>query len=260
MFRVISISSLLFLMVFSQGCATGQLRRIEEEIRILETRLEIFDETFTQAQDESDQTLQQLYINLKRQNDDIQKNQARLNTVLEDLSGETLKTSREMDTLKNKISRLEDRINSAESILKTEVAGTQAEMKQQMQANQAQIDNKLKEVQAEWANVQKQVDDKIAQQVSASESRTKSSIAQLKNEVTGSFKDLERMIRELGGGGGVTAPSQNAEGTVHVISSGETLSGIATKYGVSSNEIIRANNISDPSKIQIGQEIVIPGN
>ena len=44
----------------------------------------------------------------------------------------------------------------------------------------------------------------------------------------------------------------------HVVKSGETLGAIARKYGVKQGDIAVANNITDPRKIQPGQELVIP--
>ena len=44
----------------------------------------------------------------------------------------------------------------------------------------------------------------------------------------------------------------------HVVKAGETLGGIARKYGVRQGDIAVANNITDPRKIQPGQELLIP--
>ena len=44
----------------------------------------------------------------------------------------------------------------------------------------------------------------------------------------------------------------------HVVRPGETLGGIARKYGVRQGDIAVANNITDPKKIQPGQELLIP--
>lgn len=46
----------------------------------------------------------------------------------------------------------------------------------------------------------------------------------------------------------------------HVVAKGETISGIAKKYGVSTSEVLRANNMSgaDAMKIRAGKRIVIP--
>ena len=48
------------------------------------------------------------------------------------------------------------------------------------------------------------------------------------------------------------------EATKHTVKPGETLGGIARKYGVRQGEIAVANNITDPRKIQPGQELIIP--
>lgn len=50
-----------------------------------------------------------------------------------------------------------------------------------------------------------------------------------------------------------------AELVKHTVKSGESLSSIAQKYGVKVGDIAAANNISDPQKIRLGQELVIPG-
>lgn len=45
---------------------------------------------------------------------------------------------------------------------------------------------------------------------------------------------------------------------VHVVRSGETLSGIAQLYGVSQASLLAANNLFNPNLITIGQVLVIP--
>ena len=69
------------------------------------------------------------------------------------------------------------------------------------------------------------------------------------------------------GGGGGRAPAAAPtfsddfpkEGVSHVVQPGESLSGIARKYGAKSQDIINANRIADASKIQVGQTLFIPG-
>ncbi|MEJ1971299.1 MAG: LysM peptidoglycan-binding domain-containing protein [Lacunisphaera sp.] len=50
-----------------------------------------------------------------------------------------------------------------------------------------------------------------------------------------------------------------AEVVKHTVQSGESLGVIARKYGVTVGELAAANNITDPSKVRIGQQLVIPG-
>lgn len=46
--------------------------------------------------------------------------------------------------------------------------------------------------------------------------------------------------------------------TIHVVSAGETLGAIATQYGVTIASIIEANDLANPDRLSIGQELVIP--
>lgn len=57
------------------------------------------------------------------------------------------------------------------------------------------------------------------------------------------------------------APTQVTGGVIHVVSSGETVYSLARRYGVPVNDIINANIdvIPDPNRIQIGDELFIPG-
>ena len=55
----------------------------------------------------------------------------------------------------------------------------------------------------------------------------------------------------------VTAP---AGGSVHTVASGETIGGIAHKYGLKTGDVLRANGLTEESakKIKVGQKIKIP--
>lgn len=50
-----------------------------------------------------------------------------------------------------------------------------------------------------------------------------------------------------------------AFGKIHKVKKGETLASIARKYGSSVEAIAQANNLSEDSSIEIGQELLIPG-
>ena len=49
-----------------------------------------------------------------------------------------------------------------------------------------------------------------------------------------------------------------ARGERHIVQSGESLSMIATQYGVSIEAIMAANSLDDPNTIVVGQELLIP--
>ncbi|MCP5154082.1 MAG: LysM peptidoglycan-binding domain-containing protein [Ectothiorhodospiraceae bacterium] len=53
--------------------------------------------------------------------------------------------------------------------------------------------------------------------------------------------------------------SQTPVQRVHVVRRGDTVLGIAQRYGVSPSTLSRANRISDPRRLRAGQRLVIPG-
>ncbi len=61
-----------------------------------------------------------------------------------------------------------------------------------------------------------------------------------------------------GGGQPVTQPAPQPGGRTHVVQRGETLFSIARRYGVTVEQIVTANNIANPSRIYVGQVLVIP--
>ena len=57
---------------------------------------------------------------------------------------------------------------------------------------------------------------------------------------------------------GTPGTTPEAGGTVHVVQPGEWIWQIARIYGVDPQDIIDANGLTDPSRLTVGQELVIP--
>ena len=56
-----------------------------------------------------------------------------------------------------------------------------------------------------------------------------------------------------------TQPVAQTDGTTYIVQPGDTLSGIAARYGTAYQSLAAINNIADPNRIYPGQEIVIDG-
>lgn len=56
----------------------------------------------------------------------------------------------------------------------------------------------------------------------------------------------------------VPTPSSSVGQRIHVVEEGETLSEIARTYGVSVDQIVKANGLDDPNRLRAGQALVIP--
>jgi LysM repeat protein len=68
-----------------------------------------------------------------------------------------------------------------------------------------------------------------------------------------------QQLRVAGGARTSGGAPASVRRTVHVVSRGSTLWGIATQYGVSVGAIVAANHLANPSLIFAGQRVVIPG-
>jgi murein DD-endopeptidase MepM/ murein hydrolase activator NlpD len=59
--------------------------------------------------------------------------------------------------------------------------------------------------------------------------------------------------------GSAGAQDAQPEGQVYIVQPGDTLSGIAARFGVTTDDLIQANGIADPNNLVIGTRLIIPG-
>ncbi|MEZ5341568.1 MAG: LysM peptidoglycan-binding domain-containing protein [Acidimicrobiales bacterium] len=59
---------------------------------------------------------------------------------------------------------------------------------------------------------------------------------------------------------GSSSSSASSSGKVYTVASGDTLGGIALRFGVKQADLASVNNITNPHKIRIGQKLQIPGS
>jgi LysM repeat protein len=53
-------------------------------------------------------------------------------------------------------------------------------------------------------------------------------------------------------------PEPPAEGTVYIVQAGDIPETIAAQFGITADALMAANGITDPTSLQIGQELIIP--
>ncbi|MDR0464548.1 MAG: M23 family metallopeptidase [Treponema sp.] len=51
-----------------------------------------------------------------------------------------------------------------------------------------------------------------------------------------------------------------AEDLIHVVTGGDTIYSLSRFYGVNADDLMRANNITDPSKLFVGKRLIIPSD
>ncbi len=57
----------------------------------------------------------------------------------------------------------------------------------------------------------------------------------------------------------VSGPSPDVEGATYTVQAGDSLSAIADQFGTTVDAIVEANGISDPTALEVGQVLTIPG-
>ena len=79
--------------------------------------------------------------------------------------------------------------------------------------------------------------------------------------ISGSYRQVRRAHDGSGAAGGRGSARRGAQSQsiIHVVRSGETLSGIAVRYRVTADAIAAANRLVNPSFILSGQQLRIPG-
>lgn len=89
------------------------------------------------------------------------------------------------------------------------------------------------------------------------------------NSTISRLSNLEQQMKSMGSTGGHVSYnggntstanySSAADGAMHRVQRGETLSSIARRYSIGVDRIVSANRITNPNALRVGQEIVIPG-
>jgi nucleoid-associated protein YgaU len=68
----------------------------------------------------------------------------------------------------------------------------------------------------------------------------------------------EEPVNPVENGGQDPTEDQSSTNGFYVVQPGDTLYGIAVRFGVSMDALMQANNMDDPNTLQIGQELQIP--
>jgi predicted chitinase/LysM repeat protein len=71
--------------------------------------------------------------------------------------------------------------------------------------------------------------------------------------------NLIRAGQKLNVSGSASAARPAAASSQYTVRSGDTLSGIAQRHGTTTSALAKANNISNPNLIRVGQKLTIPG-
>jgi LysM repeat protein len=104
----------------------------------------------------------------------------------------------------------------------------------------------------------------LSRDIKAANAQTKSEVlavvaTQLENLAKQTNAALDAMARNRSAAPVAFSDNFPKEGVTYTVQAGDTLSRIAQKTGARLNDIVNANKIVDPTKVQVGQVLFIPG-
>jgi murein DD-endopeptidase MepM/ murein hydrolase activator NlpD len=54
-------------------------------------------------------------------------------------------------------------------------------------------------------------------------------------------------------------PTPQPDGPIYIVESGDNLTSIANRFGITNNQLLAANDIADPNSLKVGDQLIIPG-
>lgn len=140
-----------------------------------------------------------------------------------------------------------DRIEKAQLQNKQETAASLEQIRKDQAASLATATEKIRvEFNAAQKSLGTAMDKRFSEQSKSVEAR----IQKMSSEISNFYKDLEKTLQ------GYSA--QGYSSGTYTVKAGDNLSKIAQSLGINVADLCRVNNITDPSKIYVGQELVLP--
>ena len=128
------------------------------------------------------------------------------------------------------------------------------------QENQRRTSGRLESLELQMSQMSRDLEalkSQLDRRCAAIEQRSEADKREMVDRLSG---ELNKLMKQASAPASA-APSRPAAGSKaveHTVQSGETLYIISKAYGVSTKTIIDVNKISDPSRLSVGQKLIIP--
>jgi LysM repeat protein len=122
-----------------------------------------------------------------------------------------------------------------------------------------QLEEKISNIGSEWKKTESKLQQSLQNQSKEMELKRSADLAKMDQKLNIILEEVskenERILNDLRSI--KQSPSQGGDG-FHVVQAGESLSRIASRYGVTPSEVAQANGITNPNSIRVGQKLKIP--
>ncbi len=262
-------------MLLFTACSNREVRNLQSSVSSLETRLVQYQQKSSQESAETVSRVGDVNESINSAFRDIRYSQSNMETLIDQLSNRLSRVERDMSSLQQNTNQINTFSNDSYASLTEKINQTQGQSQQTIDT----LKNAINTLAADLSSI-KSENNKSQQSIQAVESRLQKQITTMDAE---NRKVYRQILQELGANVPDDSPSTSpksstktsaspkvpasppkesvpsgAEGEYHEIQSGETLTAIARKYGVSMESLMKTNNIDNPSHIEIGQRLKIP--
>lgn len=233
------LNLLIFCLLFLfSGCTSTEIQELQYSVNRLESQVERFQHVAAKDTAETASSLGEMNQSLQSAFRDIRYKQSNMETLVDNLSERLSQVEGNLQSLQTKTNRLDK--------FSTSSANETLALKESQQKIQNQILQQLNKIEKENTALRDSL---------ASLKTNQTALTQRLDTMESNNREIyQKILTELGASDAAASYS----GEVHTVQSGDTLSKIAAKYGVSQKKIQELNGITNPSKINIGQDIRIP--
>ncbi len=245
------------------GCGNKEIKQLQSTVGVLENRLEDYQEATTTETQETTTALGSINQTLNQRFLQIQNVQSNLETTLQQVSNRLSELERTTSQLQQRMGRLEE-FSAQSATLTQDLNRTTLNLQNSLNSETQSLRQAIETVQENVVSLQgesRRGDQNAIDRIRSAQSALDERITQIENNNRAIY---EKILKELGGSVPETVqPSKpttlgSGEYEVYEVVSGDSLSKIASKFGVDLKTLQEVNGIVDPSRINLGQKIRIP--
>lgn len=262
--RSISILVLAALCAAAAGCGNREVKELQSTVDSLQSKLSQYQQSTSQETQETNQTLGSMNQTLNNRFQELQFTQGNLQSTLQQMANQISALEQNVDKLQQRVSRLES-FSTETATLTQDLNRSTASIQNTLNDQVKTLQSSIQTLRADFDALQtesRRGDQDSAGKIQAAQAQLDKRITTIESNNRAVY---EKILKELGASvpdsvqpsQPTTSGGQGGGGT-YVVKGGDTLSKIASQFGVSMQAIQDANGIDDPSKIYPNQTLKIP--
>ncbi|MBN2326575.1 MAG: LysM peptidoglycan-binding domain-containing protein [Candidatus Omnitrophica bacterium] len=244
----------LLAMLSLSACSSREIKELQLSVSNLENRLTDYRLQTSQESEKTVSHVSEVNQSINNAFRDIRYAQSNLETLVDQLSNRLSKVERDVASLQQNAGHLSALSDETFSALSDKQLNLEEMVKIQRQQDLNALQQELDRISSALTDLQ------------SARQNSDRSIRNLERQFSSMNDENRKIYRQILTELGANIPTEikptagaaEDSGQVHMIQSGETLSGIADKYNVSVSAIQQLNQIENPSRIRVGQQIKIP--